>query len=117
MCKTDSTQQALEVKPLITRPNERIAPAHAAFIDRLRATHLLNATFRALLGINAVADVLAAHSVGRESGEPIVGNNIEGGLLDAIVCLSSYAAGEIESFADSVDDQYDSLCKSEVSRG
>ncbi|MGS1019739.1 hypothetical protein [Burkholderia glumae] len=117
MCKADSTQQALEVKPLITRPHERIVPAHAPVIDRLDAAHLLNATFRALLGIKAVADVLSAHSVGRESGKPIVGNNIEGGLLDAIVSLSNYAAGEIESFADSVDDQYDSLYKSEVSRG
>ncbi|WP_017922243.1 hypothetical protein [Burkholderia glumae] len=69
------------------------------------------------MGINAVADVLAAHSVGRESGKPIVGNNIEGGLLDAISCLSNYAAGEIESFADSVEDKYDSLYKPEVRNG
>ncbi|ASD80427.1 hypothetical protein CRM94_22875 [Burkholderia gladioli] len=102
---------------MVQRPSDRIDPAHAAVVESGRAINLLNHTFRALIAMNAVAKVLMANGIGNDCGQPIVAGNIEGGLIDALVCLSDYAAGEIEFFADRAHNEYDRQNKNEVSRG
>lgn len=117
MCKTDSTRAPVEIKPVVQRPSDRIDPAHAAVIQSGHAVNLLNHTFHTLIAMNAVAQVLMAHGIGDDCGQPIIAGNIEGGLIDALVCLSDYAAGEIEFFADRAHTEYEKLNSREANRG